>query len=119
MAEDCITAFGEVTAAEELALQSPYAHASRSTICYHSRLVQCAVREAGVFLKMRPEDASAYIVLGHARELKGRDEEALAAYTEAKRRHAEQLAKALRAAGREDEARQWDGGIGILEVKTK
>jgi tetratricopeptide (TPR) repeat protein len=85
--EDWIAAYGEATEAEALAPQSPYAHALRSTICYHSRLAECALREAAVFVKMRPEDASAYIILGHAKELQGHDDEALAAYDKAKRLH--------------------------------
>jgi tetratricopeptide (TPR) repeat protein len=85
--EDWITAYGEVTEAVALAPQWPYAHALRSTICYHSGLAECALRDANVFIKMRPEDAAAHIVLGHAKELQGHDEEALAAYGEAKRLH--------------------------------
>lgn len=88
MAEDWIAAYGEATAAVRLAPQSPYTHAQRSTICFHSHLMECAVREAMVFVKMRPEDASAYIVLGHAREIQGLDDEALQAYAQAKRLHA-------------------------------
>jgi len=88
MAEDWITAYGEASAVVELAPALPYAHALRSTICYHSRLAECAAREATVFLKMRPADAAAYIVLGHARELQGYDSEALLAYTEARKRNA-------------------------------
>jgi tetratricopeptide (TPR) repeat protein len=85
--EDWITAYGEATEAVALAPQWPYAHALRSTICYRSALMECALREAGVFIKMRPEDAWAYIVLGRAKELQGHDDEALAAYDEAKRLH--------------------------------
>jgi len=88
MSEDWITAYGEATEAVALAPQSPYAHALRSTICYHSGLTECALREATLFVKMKPEDPSAYIVLGHAKELQGHDDEALAAYNEAKRLHA-------------------------------
>jgi tetratricopeptide (TPR) repeat protein len=88
MSEDWIMAYGEATEAVALAPLSPYAHAQRSTICYHAHLPECAVREATVFVKMRPEDASAYIILGHAREMQGHDDEALQAYTEAKRLHA-------------------------------
>jgi tetratricopeptide (TPR) repeat protein len=88
MSEDWITAYGEATEAVALAPQSPYAHALRSTICYHSGLTECALREANLFVKMKPEDASAYIMLGHAKELQGHDDEALAAYNEAKRLHA-------------------------------
>ncbi len=88
MAEDWITAYGEARAAVELAPRSPYVHALLSTICYHSRLAQCAAREATVFVKMRPADAAAYIVLGHAEELQGHDSEALLAYTDAKRMNA-------------------------------
>jgi len=89
MSQDWIMAYGEATEAVALVPQSPYAHALRSTICYHSRLTECAVREAALFVKMRPEDASAYIVLGHAKELQGYDAEALLAYCEAKRLHPE------------------------------
>jgi tetratricopeptide (TPR) repeat protein len=85
--EDWITAYGEATEAVALTPQWPYAHELRSTICYRSGLVECALREADVFVKMKPEDASAYIVLGNAKELKGQDDEALAAYENAKRLH--------------------------------
>ena len=85
MSEDWIPAFGEVTEAVALAPQSPHAHALRSTICYHAGLAPCAVGEAVRFAKMKPEDAVAYIVLGHAKELQGYDAEALLAYCEAKR----------------------------------
>lgn len=87
MAEDWIAAYGEATEAVALAPQSPYAHALRSTICYHSQLPGCALREANVFVKLRPQDAAAYLVLGHAKELQGHDDEALQAYAEAKRLH--------------------------------
>ena len=70
-----------------LAPQSPYAHALRSTICYHAQLPQCAMHEAVQFVKLRPDDAAAYIVLGHANELLGYDAEAFLAYCEAKRLH--------------------------------
>lgn len=86
--EDWITAYGETTEAVRLAPESPYGHALRSTVCYHSGLVECSLREASVFVKMRPDDASAYIVLGRANELQGDDEEALKAYNEAQRLHA-------------------------------
>jgi hypothetical protein len=46
MAEDWIPAYGEATEAVKLTPQWPYAHGLRSTICYHSRLTECAVREA-------------------------------------------------------------------------
>jgi Flp pilus assembly protein TadD len=85
MAEDWIAAYGEATQAVALAPQSPYAHALRSTICYHSRLPECALREANLFVKLRPHDAAVFIVLGHAKELQGNDAEALQAYSEAKR----------------------------------
>lgn len=88
MVEDWIAAYGEASAAVELEPQSPYAHALRSTICYHARLVECAAREAAIFVKMKPADAAAYIVLGHAEELQGQDAEALRAYAEAKKRNA-------------------------------
>ena len=87
MGEDWIAAYGEATEAVSLAPQSPYAHALRSTICYHAQLSECAAREAAVFLNFRPQDAAAYIILGHAKELKGNDVEALQAYAEAKRLH--------------------------------
>lgn len=83
--EDWIMAYGEATEAVALSPQSPYAHALRSTICYHSRLPECALREAMVFVKLRAEDARAYIVLGNAREIQGQDGEALHAYIEARR----------------------------------
>ncbi len=86
--EDWISAYGEATEAVALAPQWPYAHALRSTICYHSQLPECAAREANLFVKLRPQDAAAYIVLGHAKELLGNYEEALQAYAEAKRLHA-------------------------------
>jgi tetratricopeptide (TPR) repeat protein len=85
MSEDWIPAYGEVTEAVALDSQSPYTHALRSTICYHSGLTPCAVREAVTFVKMKPDDAAAYIILGHAKELQGDDAEALMAYCEAKR----------------------------------
>jgi tetratricopeptide (TPR) repeat protein len=87
MSEDWILAYGEATAAVRLAPESPYAHAQRSTICYRSQLLECALAEAGLFLKLRPQDAAAYITLGHARELQGHDDEALQAYQEAQRLH--------------------------------
>lgn len=87
MAEDWITAGGEATEAVALAPESPFAHALGSTICYHSGLTECAVRDAMVFVKNPPRDGAAYIVLGHARELQGDDGEALRAYREAKRLH--------------------------------
>ena len=87
MSGDWILAYGEAKRAVEMAPGSPYTHAELSTICYRSRLPECATHEAMVFLKLRPEDASAYIILGHARELQGHDDEALEAYTEAKLLH--------------------------------
>lgn len=87
MAEDWIAAYGEATQAVALAPQSPYAHALRSTICYRSQLPECALRDANLFVKLRPQDAAAYIVLGHAKELQGHDGGALQAYAEAKRLH--------------------------------
>jgi len=78
--EDWIAAYGEATTDVRLAPDSPYAHAERSTICYHSRLSECAVAEAMTTVRMRPKDAMAYVVLGHARELQGYDDEALLAY---------------------------------------
>jgi tetratricopeptide (TPR) repeat protein len=88
MSEDWISAYGEATTAVRLAPASPYAHAQRSTICYHSRLTECAVAEAMAMVKARPKDAVAYAVLGHARELQGYDDEALLAYAEGKRLNA-------------------------------
>jgi Flp pilus assembly protein TadD len=88
LAGDWIAACAEVSEAVALARQWPYPHAQRSTICYHSALTECAVREAVVFVKLRPQDAFAYIVLAHAKELQGHDDEALLAYSEAKRLHA-------------------------------
>ncbi len=87
MAEDGFAAFGEATQAVALAPQSPYAHALRSTICYRSQLPECALRDANLFVKLRPKDAAASIVLGHTKGLQGHDEEALQAYAEAKRLH--------------------------------
>jgi tetratricopeptide (TPR) repeat protein len=87
-AGDYILAFDEATAAERLNPSSPYTHGQRSTICYHARLTECAVHEALRFIDMEGEDASAYIILGHARELQGHDDEALEAYTQAKKRSA-------------------------------
>ena len=87
MSEDWIMAYGAATEAVALAPQSPYAHALRSTICYHAQLPQCAMHEAVQFVKLRPDDAAAYIVLGHANELLGYDAEALLAYCEARRLH--------------------------------
>jgi tetratricopeptide (TPR) repeat protein len=87
MSEDWIRAYGECTLAVKLAPESPYTHAQRSTICYHSQLPECAMGEALLFVKLRPQDAAAYITLAHARELQGHDDEALAAYNEAKRLH--------------------------------
>ena len=86
MAEDWIAAYSEATQAAAFAPQPPYA--LRSTICYHSQLPGCALREANFFVKLHPQDAAAYIVLGHAKELQGNAVEALQAYAEAKRLHA-------------------------------
>jgi tetratricopeptide (TPR) repeat protein len=65
-----------------------YAHALRSTICYHAHLGECALREANIFVQMKPADAAAYIVLGHAREIHANFIEALEAYREAQGLHA-------------------------------
>ncbi|MGB2632919.1 MAG: hypothetical protein WAM58_03180 [Candidatus Acidiferrum sp.] len=121
--EDWIAAYGEATIAVRLAPDSSYGHAERSTICYHSRLPECAVAEAMTMVKMRPKDAVAHVVLGHARELQGYDDEALLAYAEAKRLnagYAEIFAGFGRVYGREgafekalkafDEAIRLDGG---------
>ncbi len=123
MSEDWIAAYGEATTAVRLAPESPYAHAQRSTICFHSRLSECALAEAMTVVRMRPRDAVAYIVLGHARELQGYDDEALLAYAEAKRLnagYAEMFAGFGRVYGRQgafeqalkafDEAIRLDGG---------
>jgi tetratricopeptide (TPR) repeat protein len=86
--EDWIQAYGEATAAVKLVPDSPYAHGLRSTVCYHAQLSACAAREAGIFVKLRPEDAGAYILLGHALEMQANFAESLQAYREAKRLHA-------------------------------
>ena len=86
--EDWIAAYGDATEAVALEPHSPYAHGLRSTICYYSQLSECAVREARVFVELRPQDAAAYIVLGHVKELQGNNEEALQAFAEAKKLHA-------------------------------
>jgi len=83
--QDWITAYGQATKATALAPESPYAHGQRSTVCYYSRLVECAAREALVFERMRPHDPAAHIVLAHARELQSRFDEALQAYTQAEK----------------------------------
>jgi len=88
MSGDLILAYEQATAAERLNPGSPYPHAERSTICYHAGLTECAIHEALRFQEMRGEDASAYIILGHARELQGQYDEALEAYTRAKKLHA-------------------------------
>lgn len=88
MSGDFILAYAEATAAVRLNPGSPYAHAEQSTICYHAGLTECAIHEALRFQEMRGEDASVYIILGHARELQGHDDEALEAYTHAKKLHA-------------------------------
>lgn len=87
MRQDWITAYGQASEAVALAPDSAYAHAQRSTACYYSRLVECASREAERFQQMHPQDAVAYIVLGHARELQGRFDEALQAYAQAEKLH--------------------------------
>lgn len=68
---DWIAAYGEASEAVKLGPQFPYAHALQSTV------------------EMRPEDAAACIVLGHARELRGEDQEALQAYERAENLHPE------------------------------
>ena len=88
MSGNFILAYEQATAAEQLNPGSPYPHAERSTICYHASLTECAIHEALRFQEMRGEDASAYIILGHARELQGHDDEAMEAYTQAKKLHA-------------------------------
>lgn len=88
MQADWIRAYGEASAAVELSPESPYAHGLRSTICYHSHLPECAAAEAKIFVKLRPQDASAYIVLAHALEMLGDFVESLQAYGEAKKLHA-------------------------------
>ena len=87
MTGDVILAYEEATAAERLNPGSPYTHAQRSTICYHAGLAECAIHEALRFQEMRGADASAYIILGHARELEGHDDDALEAYRQAKKLH--------------------------------
>lgn len=87
MAQDWITAYGQASEAVAVAPDSPYAHAQRSTACYYSRLAECAARESLLFQKLRPGDAVAYIVLGHARELQGKFDEALQAYAQAEKLH--------------------------------
>lgn len=112
--EDWITAYGEATEAVALAPQSPYGHALRSTVCYHARLAECALREADVFVKMRPDDALAYVVLGHAEELQGHDDEALEAYNQAQRVHpgyAEIFAGLGRVYAPRGEIRKGGGGV--------
>lgn len=86
---DWIRAYGESSESVELAPEWPYAHALRSTICYHAHLGECALREANIFVRIRPTDAAAYIVLGHAREMHGNFAEALDSYREAQRLHSE------------------------------
>lgn len=84
---DWIRAYAEATQAAKLAPEWPYAHGLRSTICYHARLPECAVREAQVFVKLRPEDATAHVALGRALEIEGDFVESLQAYGEAKKLH--------------------------------
>jgi tetratricopeptide (TPR) repeat protein len=86
--EDWIAAFGAATRAVALAPQSPYAHGVRSTVCYHAHLPECAVREALIFVELRPSDAASYITLAHAREAEGETDEALAALAQAEKLHA-------------------------------
>jgi tetratricopeptide (TPR) repeat protein len=86
---DWIAAYGAATKAVALVPDWPYAHALRSTICYHSQIPQCALREAAAFLKLRPHDAVAYVALGHAECLQGNFAEALQAFEEAKRLNAD------------------------------
>lgn len=85
--EDWIAAYGAATAAVQLAPQSPYSHATRSTVCYHSHLPECALREALLFVELRPNDAAAYITLGHARQIQGRYDESLEALAKAEKLH--------------------------------
>jgi len=85
--EDWIAAYGAATVAVQLAPQSPYTHAARSTVCYHSHLPECAVREAVLFVEARPNDAAAYIALAHARQIQGRYDEALEALAKAEKLH--------------------------------
>ena len=87
-AEDWIAAYGEATQAVALDPQSPYAHGLRSTICYRSQLSECATREAELLVKIRPQDAASYIVLGHAQELQGNYAKALEAFAQAEKLHA-------------------------------
>jgi cytochrome c-type biogenesis protein CcmH/NrfG len=55
------------------------------TICYHAGLTECAIHEALRFREMPGADLSAYIILGYATELQGHDDDALEAYTQAKK----------------------------------
>lgn len=86
--QDWIAAYDEATQAVVLDPQSPYAHGLRSTICYRSQLNECAAREARFLVKLRPNDAAAYIVLGHAQELQGNYAGALEAFAQAEKLHA-------------------------------
>jgi len=88
VAEDWITAFAAASRAVSLAPQSPYAHGVRSTVCYHAHLPECALREANVFVRLRPNDAASYITLAHAREEQGEYDPALQALTQAQKLHA-------------------------------
>ena len=83
--EDWIAAFGAATRAVALAPQSPYAHGVRSTVCYHAHLPECALREALLFVQLRPADAASYITLAHAREAQGEFSEALQALAQAEK----------------------------------
>jgi len=85
--EDWIAAFDAATRAVKLAPESPYAHAVRSAVCYHSHLPECALREAAAFVELRPMDAAAYIALAHAREVEAEFTEALAALEKAEQLH--------------------------------
>jgi Flp pilus assembly protein TadD len=85
---DWIQAYAESTRAASMVPAWPYAHGLRSAICSHSGLSDCAVREARIFVKLRPQDAAAYIALGRGLETHGNFVESLDAYREAQRLHA-------------------------------
>ena len=84
---DWIQAYAESTRAASLLPEWPYAHGLRSAICYHSGLSDCAVREARIFVKLRPQDAAAHIALGRALEAHGNFVESLQAYQQAEKLH--------------------------------
>lgn len=85
---DWIQAYAESTRAASMLPEWPYAHGLRSVICSRSGLSDCAVREARIFVKLRPQDAAPYIALGRALEAHGNFVESLEAYHEAEKLHA-------------------------------